>query len=146
MIRLELHRSSGDYGFEIKDSLNHLIQTDSSNKDGGNDNGFRPMQLVLAALGSCSAIDIVSILKKQRQELSDMSIVIEGEREQDVIPSLWKKIVLNFTLKGNIDKDKANRAVELSVQKYCSVAETLRRAGTEITWTVNNLKAEKIDV
>ncbi len=146
MIRLELHRNSGDYGFEIKDSLNHLIQTDSSSKDGGNDNGFRPMQLVLAALGSCSAIDIVSILKKQRQELSDLSIVIEGEREQDVIPSLWKKIALHFTFKGTIDSDKATRAVELSVQKYCSVAETLRRAGTEITWTVNNFNAEKINL
>ncbi len=144
MIRLELHRTSGDYGFEIKDSMNHLLQTDTSKEGGGNDRGFRPMQLVLAAVGSCSAIDIVSILKKQRQYLTDISIVIEGERELDVIPSLWKKVELQFTLKGNVDDDKANRAAELSVQKYCSVAETLRRSGTEITWTVNNLKSEKI--
>jgi putative redox protein len=144
MIRLELHRTTGDYGFEIKDSMNHLLQTDNSKEGGGNDSGFRPMQLVLAAMGSCSAIDIVSILKKQRQHLTDISIVIEGEREQDAIPSLWKKVKLQFTLKGNVDDDKANRAAELSVQKYCSVAETLRRSGTEITWTVNNLKSEKV--
>ncbi len=86
MTRLELHRSSGDYGFEIKDSLNHALQTDSSKEGGGTDSGFRPMQLLLAATGSCSAIDIVSILKKQRQELTDMSIVIEGEREDEIEP------------------------------------------------------------
>ena len=141
MIRIELHRSSGDYGFEIKDSMNHLLQTDNSKDGGGNDAGFRPMQLMLAALASCSAIDIVSILKKQRQQLSDISIVVEGEREQDLIPALWKKVALQVTLKGRVDDEKGNRAVELSIQKYCSVAETLRRAGTEITWTVNNVKA-----
>lgn len=140
MIRIELHRNSGDYGFEIKDSMNHLLETDTSIEGGGNDGGFRPMQLMLAAMGSCSAIDIVSILKKQRQELSDLSIVVEGEREQNVIPSLWKKVAMHVTLKGHVDDDKANRAVELSIQKYCSVAETLRRSGTEITWTVNNIK------
>ena len=135
-----MHRTSGEYGFEVKDSMDHLLQTDTSKEGGGNDSGFRPMQLVLAALGSCSAIDIVSILKKQRQPLTDINIVVEGEREQDVTPALWKKVEIQFNIKGNVDDDKANRAAELSVQKYCSVAETLRRSGTEITWKMNNVK------
>lgn len=141
MVKVELRRSSGDYGFEIKDSLNHLLQTDSGNETGGNDNGFRPMQLLLAALASCSAIDIVSILKKQRQDLSDIRMLIEAEREKDLVPALWKKVVMHVTLEGNLDEDKAERAVELSITKYCSVAETLRRSGTEITYTVKNIKA-----
>jgi putative redox protein len=141
MIRIELHRTTGDYGFEIKDSMHHRLKTDTSAEGGGHDSGFRPMQLMLSAMGSCSAIDIVSILKKQRQELSDINIIVEGEREQDVVPSLWKKVRMQVTLKGAVEDDKANRAVELSVEKYCSVAETLRRSGTEITWTVNNIKA-----
>ncbi len=140
MISVALRRSSGDYGFEIKDSMDHLLHTDAGKDTGGNDAGFRPMQLVLAALGSCSAIDVVAIFKKQRQMLSDISIVVEGQREADVIPSLWKNITIHFTLEGNIEDEKANRAVELSVKKYCSVAETLRRSGTEITWTVTNIK------
>ena len=146
MIKIELHRTSGEFGFEVKDSKDHILHTDSSKDGGGNDSGFRPMQLVLAAMGSCSAIDIVSILKKQRQHLTDISIVVEGDREMNIIPALWEKIAIHVTLKGNVDDEKANRAVELSIEKYCSVAETLRRAGAEITWTVNNIIVDKTGV
>ncbi len=141
IIRVELRRNSGDFGFEIKDSLNHLLQTDSGKETGGDDAGFRPMQLLLAALASCSAIDIVSILKKQRQDLGDIRMLIEAEREQGLVPALWKKVVMHVSLEGNLEEDKALRAVELSITKYCSVAETLRRSGTEITFTVKNIKA-----
>ena len=66
-----------------------------------------------------------------------MVIEIEGEREKDVIPSLWKTISVVYNLKGNIDAEKAEKAATLSMEKYCSVAETLRRGGTAITWKVN---------
>lgn len=137
MIRIELVRSSGDYGFDVTDAMNHRLQTDSSRTGGGGDNGFRPMQLILAALGSCSAIDIVSILKKQHQEINGFSIVVEGEREENKTPSLWKSVQIHFVLQGNVDEEKASRAVRLSVEKYCSVAETLRRGGANISWTLS---------
>ncbi|HEY1021398.1 MAG TPA: OsmC family protein, partial [Flavisolibacter sp.] len=89
------------------------------------------------ALGSCSAIDMVSILTKQRQEISDMMIEVEGEREKDVVPSLWKTVSVVYTVKGNVDVEKAEKAATLSMEKYCSVAETMRRSGTTITWKVN---------
>ena len=136
MIRIEMQRTSGNYGFEVKDSMGHLLQTDSSKENGGGENGFRPMQLMLAALGSCSAIDMVSILQKQKQIIPGLKIIIEGEREQDVIPSLWKNIQVHFKLSGDINFDKANRAAELSIEKYCSAAETLRRAGAIISYTL----------
>ena len=94
------------------------------------------MQLLLAALGSCSAIDIMSILKKQKQEVAGFTIQIEGEREKDLVPSLWKNIAVSFRLSGTIDPDKAKKAATLSIEKYCSVAETLRRGGTVITWDI----------
>jgi putative redox protein len=137
MAKILLERKKGAFGFDVKDELGHLLQTDSSRENGGDDYGFRPMQLLLAALGSCSAIDMVAILSKQRQEISDMVIEIEGEREKDVIPSLWKTIMVVYNLKGNIDAEKAEKAATLSMEKYCSVAETLRRGGTSITWRVN---------
>ncbi len=137
MIRVEMERNNGDFGFEIKDSMGHVLETDSSSDSGGKDSGFRPMQLLLAGLGSCSAIDMVSILQKQRQTISHFKIVIEGEREHGVIPSLWTNINMHFHLSGNIDHDKASRAAQLSVEKYCSVAETLRRAGATIKWTLD---------
>lgn len=144
MIRIEMQRNSiSDFGFSIKDSMNHMLQTDSSSDNGGKNSGFRPMQLMLAALGSCSGIDIVSILQKQRQPLTDFKIVIEAEREQDKLPSLWKQAHMHFEFTGDIDHEKAKRAAELSVEKYCSVAETLRRAGTIITWTLTILPGIK---
>jgi putative redox protein len=87
-------------------------------------------------LGGCSAIDVMSILKKQRQEVTDYKINISGEREQGKEPSLWKSVRIEFHLFGNIDPDKADRAVDLSVNKYCSVAATLMGAGAEITTKV----------
>ena len=95
-------------------------------------------------LGSCSAIDMVSVLKKQRQTIEQFKILVAGEREQDTIPSLWKSIKISFELHGDIDKEKAVKAGALSIEKYCSVAETLRRAGTEITWEVNVINSESL--
>lgn len=134
-MKITLERKTGAFGFEVKDDAGHLLQTDSSLENGGTDFGFRPMQLLLAALGGCSAIDIVSILQKQKQEITDFLIEISGEREPGVTPSLWKKVDVSFQLSGAIDSDKATRAADLSMEKYCSVAETLRRGGTKLSWT-----------
>lgn len=140
-MKIILERSSGEYGFEARDELNHTVQTDAGSETGGSNSGFRPMQLLLAALGSCSAIDIVSILKKQKQRADSFTIEIEGEREKDRVPSLWKNITVKFYLEGNLENEKVERAVALSIEKYCSVAETLRRSGTHIKWeTIVNKK------
>jgi putative redox protein len=141
MARIEMSRTTGDFGFEVKDEMGHILSTDSSKENGGLESGFRPMQLVLCALGSCSAIDMVSILKKQRQEINNLSIIIDGEREKEKIPSLWKSVSVSFQLTGNVDKEKAEKAATLSMEKYCSVAETLRRGGTSITWNVSVSKS-----
>lgn len=136
MIKIDVERVQGDYGFEDRDAFGHKVQIDNSPEGGGTNFGVRPMQLVLMALGGCSGIDVISILKKQRQAVESFSMHIEGEREQGKEPSLWKDITIVFTLSGNIDMDKAQRAVDLSMEKYCSVAETLRRAGSDLKWKV----------
>lgn len=134
MATVLLERVKGRFGFEAKDELGHVINTDSSLENGGDDFGFRPMQLLLAALGSCSAIDIISILNKQKQQIEKLKIEIRGEREIEVVPTIWKKVFVTFQIFGDVDIDKAKRAAALSIEKYCSVAETLRRGGTSITW------------
>jgi putative redox protein len=96
--------------------------------------GIRPMQMLLMGLGGCSGIDIISILKKQRQPVEGFRMLIEGEREPGKEPSLWQTINLVIELKGTIDPDKAQKACELSMEKYCSVAATLREAHCHITW------------
>ena len=136
MNTIDLKRKKGDFGFEATDANGHVIRLDTSDETGGINFGFRPMQSLLAGLGGCSGIDIVSILKKQRLTVEEFSMKIKGEREKGKEPSLWKTVHIDFSLKGNIEIEKAERACALSITKYCSVAETLRRSGTKITWNV----------
>jgi putative redox protein len=136
MPKIELSRVHGDFGFEATDENGHSIKMDSSPESGGQNFGVRPMQSLLMALGGCSAIDVITILKKQRQEVKDYKMVISGNREAGKEPSLWQNIDVEFHLWGDIDEDKANKAVELSIGKYCSVAATLVKAGAEIKWHV----------
>ena len=136
MVTININRVKGDFGFEAADANGHSVRLDTSDETGGTNFGFRPMQSVLAALGGCSGIDVVSILKKQRFTIEDFSMKIQGEREKGKEPSLWASVHIEFELKGNMDQDKADRACALSINKYCSVAETLKRSGTKISWNV----------
>lgn len=136
MPKIELSRVSGEFGFEATDEKGHVIKMDSSPETGGQNFGVRPMQTLLMGLAGCSAIDVLTILKKQRQEVRDYKMVINGERETGEQPSLWKNIDVDFHLYGDIDEDKAAKAVELAMNKYCSVSATLQKAGAEIKWRV----------
>ena len=136
MAKVEVTRMNNLFGFDAKDANGHTVKIDTSPETGGVNYGVRPMQLLLMGLGGCSGIDILSILKKQRQEVIDFNISIEGDRQQGVEPSLWTNITIVFTLTGNVDQDKADKACALSIQKYCSVAETLRKSGSVINWKV----------
>src|ERR1700744_6301413 len=133
MPKIELARVNAEYGFEATDEYGHVVKIDTNPEMGGQNYGARPMQTLLMGLGGCSAIDVISILKKQRQEIVDYKMNISGERETGKEPSLWKSVNIEFHLYGDIDPDKAARAVDLSVNKYCSVAATLMGSGTKIT-------------
>lgn len=136
MALLQAELTHPDFGMTITDAKGHKMKIDVPAEFGGQGDGFRPMQTVLSALCGCSAVDVVSILKKQRQTITGLSIKVDGERQHGIEPSLWETIHVIFDLKGDLDPSKVSRAVELSINKYCSVAETLRRAGAKITWEV----------
>ena len=110
------------------------ISMDSSPDAGGQNLGFRPMQLMLAGIGGCSGIDVISILKKQKQPLEDIHITVNGERDPEKVPSLFEKIHILYTLKGKLDENKVKRAIELSVNQYCSVAKILEKTA-EISYS-----------
>lgn len=125
-MKVTLARKNDAVHFVAKNEQNVELAIDGSPEIGGKDLGFRPMQMLLAGLGGCSGIDIVNILKKQRQQLDEFDIEIDGQREVGVEPSLFKDIHVIFKLKGpNLDENKVKKAVELSMDKYCSVAKTL---------------------
>ncbi len=136
MVKIEIDLSEPEFGFEAKDSMGHVVKMDTSPETGGNNYGARPMQVVLMALGGCSGIDIVSILKKQRQTITHFKMLVEAERETGKDLALWESAKIIFEFDKGIDEDKAKRAVQLSMEKYCSVAETLRKADCLIDWEV----------
>lgn len=142
MIKVELERVHGDYGFEVKDAYGQSVKIDNSPEHGGDHFGVRPMQLLLMALAGCSGMDVISILKKQRQNITGYKTIVQGTREPGAEPSLWKFIELEFIIYGDVEQGKAQRAVELSINKYCSVAATLKAAGTEIKWSVKVVNDE----
>lgn len=122
----------GNYHFEAGNEGGHSINIDASPAIGGENKGPRPMELLIMGLGGCSGIDVINILSKQKIQLEGFKIHIDANREADAIPSLFNKIHMTFTFIGNVDKAKAERAVSLSLEKYCSVAKTLEKTA-EIT-------------
>jgi putative redox protein len=139
MVKIELNRLNDAFHMEAVNEQGRSIQLDASPDDGGNNLGMRPMQLLLAAMGGCSAIDVISILKKQRQPLQDIKITVTGEREKGVVPSLYTEVHAHFKLFGDIDLQKAEKAVALSIEKYCSVSKTLEMKA-KITYSVEVLQ------
>jgi putative redox protein len=94
-----------------------------------------PMEVVLMALGGCSSVDIVDIMQKMRQDLTSLEVVIKAERVKD-FPRVFTKADLEFVVGGEgLTEANLQRAVALSMEKYCSVAAILRKSGCEITYS-----------
>lgn len=128
MTRIELKRKDNAYLMEASNESGDTILMDAGKDLGGQGSAMRPMQVLLASMGGCSAIDVVSILKKKRQPAEDIQITIEGEREPNAEPSLYKTIHIHFKIFGKIEPSAAEQAVRLSMEKYCSVAKTLEQS------------------
>lgn len=109
-----------------------LIRMDGKNQIGGLEGGFSPMQLLLAGIGGCSAIDIIDILEKQRQNLQNLRVEVEGDKQKNGTYSEFKTINLHFVFEGDLDPAKVERAIDLSINKYCSVSKALEK-GSKIT-------------
>ena len=124
---------------EAVNEQGNTLHMDASPDIGGTNSGMRPMQLLLAAFGGCSAIDLISILKKQRQDLKDLKIAVTGERETGVVPALYTEVHAHLKLYGELDPEKVEKAVSLSVEKYCSVAKTLEKTA-KVTYSFEIVK------
>lgn len=135
MIKIELNRLNDAFHFSAENESGNIVHLDSSPDSGGTNQGMRPMQMMLAAMGGCSAIDIISILNKQRQPLKDLKITVSGEREKGAVPSLYTTVHAHYRFFGDLDAEKVERAINLSIEKYCSVSRTLEKAGAKITYS-----------
>ncbi len=132
---VKLKRFDSDYGFEATNEAGKKLTLDAGPAIGGHGQGFSPMQAVLAAIGGCSGIDMISILKKQKQEITDFEMTVDGTREQGAVPAPFTAIHIIYHVMGNVDRDKAQRAADLSIEKYCSVSKMLEKSA-KITYEV----------
>jgi len=119
----------GDEKFVATSPSGHAMTIDSdraSNKAPG------PMELVLLALGACTATDMVSILKKKRQKLESLEVICSGERAAEP-PAIWTKLEILYRLRGQLDDTAVKHAIQLSEDKYCSVAAMLKKTAA-LSW------------
>lgn len=130
-MKVDIRRVDNAFHFEAMGDSGFTIHIDGSKESGGNNAGARPMELILMALGSCSAFDVVTILNKQKQEISDFRIEVRAERAKQT-PAVFTKIHLHYRLHGRLQADKVEKAINLSIEKYCSVYAMLIKS-VEIT-------------
>jgi len=102
----------------------HETIMDAHPKSGGEDSAARPVNVLLSALGGCSGMDVISILRKMQAEPTSLRIEIDGTRAEEY-PKPFTKIHLSYVVTGDVQEEKLARAIELSLQKYCPVAATL---------------------
>jgi len=110
----------------------HALVMDGAKEAGGSDKGVRPMEMLLLGLGGCTGVDVVMILKKGREKISDCIVEIEAERAETE-PKVFSRIHLHYVVSGqDLDPAKVERAIELSAEKYCSASAMLAKTA-EIT-------------
>jgi len=123
----------GDAKFVGGSESGHSIVMDGPPDHGGKNQGPRPMEMLLLGLGGCTSFDVMSILQKSRQKVTDCIAEIDAQRA-DEVPAVFTKIKIHFVVKGdNLKENLVKRAVSLSAEKYCSASIMLEKGGVEIS-------------
>ena len=119
--------------FVAESGTGHAIVLDGAPESGGKNLGMRPMELMALSVGSCSSYDVVTILKKARQQVTSCEAEVTAERV-DATPAVFESIHLHFRLSGrDLSEKQVERAIELSADKYCSASIMLKSAGVKVT-------------
>lgn len=140
-MKIQAKRIESPFLMEATNSDGNIILMDAGVAVGGKGKGVRPTELLLMGVAGCSGIDILSILEKQKQNLTDFTVDVDSESEKVAQHKEFKKIIVHYTFTGDVDPEKAKRAIELSLGKYCSVSKMLEKSA-EITFSfsVNGTK------
>ncbi len=126
----------GEMQFEATADSGHRLTLDAAPQHGGRNAGFRPMELLLIGTAGCTAMDVVALLRKMRQQFSAVEVTIGGERREEH-PRAFTRLHLTYTVRGrNLDRAKVERAITLSQDKYCSATASLRGVA-EVTWELH---------
>ncbi len=108
----------------------HRITMDADQPVGGRNAGLRPMEMLLVGFGGCTGMDVISILRKKRQNVTGLEMNVKGE-QQDDYPHIFKEVHIEYVVKGKgVEQQAVERSIQLSLDKYCSVGATLAKTGT----------------
>ena len=131
-----------DAMFLAESESGHVVAIDGPPSSGGRNVGVRPMEMVLMGMGGCTSFDVMMMLKKARQQVTDCVAQLDAERS-DEIPSVFTKIHIHFIVTGKALKEtQVKRAINLSADKYCSASIMLGKGGVEITHDYEIVEAE----
>ncbi len=123
----------------------HSVVMDGPESLGGRNMGIRPMEMLLIGMGGCASFDVMSILKKSRQDVTACHAELGAERA-DAVPAVFTAINIHFVVKGqNLKEKQVKRAVELSAEKYCSASIMLGKGGVEISHSYEILEENSAD-
>lgn len=125
-MQIEIERVNDAVHLQAKNEQGVIVHMDGSPDIGGEDLGARPMQLVLMALGGCTSMDVLSMLKKMREEVKGYKVIVNAERASEH-PMVFTKIHIHFILEGNLKRENVEKAIQLSMDKYCSVTHMLNK-------------------
>lgn len=124
---------TGEVSFKAESETGHSVQMDGPPDQGGENHGPRPMEMLLMGLGGCASFDVLSMLKKGRQQVTNCVAELEADRA-NAVPAVFTRIHLNFVVTGHDLKEaQVKRAVSLSAEKYCSASIMMEKAGVEVT-------------
>jgi putative redox protein len=133
--------------FEAEAGSGHHLTLDAAEHGGGNDRGFRPMELLLVGLAGCTAMDVIAILRKKRQHVTNYEVQVRGERAEEH-PMVYTDVTVEHIITGhNVDPSAVARAVELSETKYCGAGATIgKTANLKHTFRVIEAVPEAVEI
>lgn len=137
-MQIEIERVNNKVHLEATNEQGIVVHMDGSPEIGGEDLGARPMQLILMALGGCTSMDMLSMLAKMREDVTSYKVTVNAERATEH-PMVFTKIHVHYILAGKLKKENVEKAINLSMDKYCSVTHMLNKTAT-ITHSFEILK------
>jgi putative redox protein len=138
-MKVFLKRVNNSVLFEASNSRGHTINIEGSRDIGGQDSAPSPTELLLMSQAGCTAIDVVELLKKMRQPLEHLEIETEGHRAQDQVPKIFKGIHLHYKIYGDVNPEKADKAIAMSISKYCTISKMIDQVAT-LTYSFEVIK------
>ncbi|MCO5234557.1 MAG: OsmC family protein [Chitinophagales bacterium] len=129
-MKVSIQRANSAVHLIATNEQNISISMDGSPQIGGQDLGMRPMEVLLSSIAGCSSMDVLSILNKMKEGIEDYKVEVTGERDIDQVPAVFKTIHVHYILKGNLNPKNVEKAIHLSMDKYCSVSKMLEKSAT----------------